>query len=137
MNASTLQQLVTATLTGAMPFPEIVGRLMQEGVDHYQVDYLLLQFRFYGVHGGVVLAPLVLEGLPPVHDTFDVTALKAAIYDSQANGQKFRDFCGRAMTAGVQSYSVFLGGQRVMYVGRQGDHHVEWFPGAGPVDASH
>jgi hypothetical protein len=32
------------------------------------------------------------------------------------------------MQAGVQSYSVFLRGQRVMYIGRQGDHHVEFFP---------
>ena len=137
MNATTLQQLAAATLTGTMPFPEILGRLMQEGVDHYQVDFSLLQFRFYGVAGGVVLAPLVLEGLPPVHATFDVAALKAAIHDSQVNGQKFRDFCRCAMLAGVQSYGVFLSGQRVMYAGRQGDHHVEWFPGAAPVGACH
>jgi uncharacterized protein YbcV (DUF1398 family) len=137
MNATTLQQLATATLTGTMPFAEIVGRLIQEGVDHYQVDYLLMQFRFYGVHGGVVQVPLVFEDLPSVHTPFDVTALQAALHDSQANGQKYRDFCRRAMLAGVQSYSVFLSGQRVMYVGRQGEHHVEWFPGAAPVDAHH
>jgi len=128
MNATTLQQLATATLIGSMPFPDIVGRLMQEGVDHYQVDCLALQFRFYGVQGGVVLAPLLYEGLPPVAQAFDLPALKAAIHDSQTQGQKFRDFCARAMQAGVQSYSVFLRGQRVMYIGRQGDHHVEFFP---------
>jgi uncharacterized protein YbcV (DUF1398 family) len=137
MNATTLQQLATATQTGCMPFPEIIGRLMQEGVDHYQVDFLLRQFRFYGVAGGVVLAPLVMEDLPPVDVRFDVAALKAAIHDSQVNGQKFCDFCRRAMLAGVQSYGVFLSGQRVMYAGRQGDHHVEWFPGAAPGDACH
>lgn len=133
MNASSLQRLATATCTGSMPFPEIVGRLMQEGVDHYQVDYLLLQFRFYSVHGGVVLAPLVFEGLPPVAEAFDLAALKAAILDSQTNDQKFRDFSCRAMKAGVQSYSVFLRGKRAMYVGHQGDHHVEWFPGAAKL----
>lgn len=101
MNATTLQQLATATLTGSMPFPDIVGRLMQEGVNHGQVDCLALQFR---------------------------SALKAAIHHSQTQGQKFRDFCARGMQAGVQSYSVFLRGQRVMYIGRQGDHHLESFP---------
>ena len=131
MNTSTLQQLTTATLTGSLPFPDIVGRLIQEGVEHYQVDYLVLQFRFYDALGGVVLAPLAYEDLPPVNEVFDLPVLKAVIQDSQTQGQPFRDFCVRAMQAGVQSYSVFLRGQRVLYVGRQGDHHVEWFPGAG------
>ena len=131
MNTANLQQLTTATLTGSLPFPEIVGRLIQEGVEHYQVDYLALQFRFYDAHGGVVLAPLAFEGLPQVSGTFDLPALKATILESQTRGQPFQDFCVRAMQAGVQSYSVFLRGQRVLYVGRQGDHHVEWFAGAG------
>jgi hypothetical protein len=26
-----------------------------------------------------------------------------------------------------------LRGQRVTYIGRQGDQHTEWFPGARPV----
>ena len=37
-----------------------------------------------------------------------------------------------AMAAGVQSYFAFLRGQRVTYLGRTGDQHTEWFPGAGP-----
>ena len=131
MNTANLQQLTTATLTGSLPFPEIVGRLIQEGVEHYQVDYLALQFRFYDALGRVVLAPLAFEGLPQVSGTFDLPALKATILESQTRGQPFHDFCVRAMQAGVQSYSVFLRGQRVLYVGRQGDHHVEWFAGAG------
>jgi hypothetical protein len=32
------------------------------------------------------------------------------------------------MEAGVQSYSAFLRGKRVVYLGRQGDLHPEWFP---------
>ncbi len=34
------------------------------------------------------------------------------------------------MAAGVQSYYAFLRGKRVTYLGRAGDEHVEWFPGA-------
>jgi hypothetical protein len=37
--------------------------------------------------------------------------------------------------AGVQGYFAFLRRQRVIYLGRQGDQHVEWFPGAKPGDA--
>jgi hypothetical protein len=39
------------------------------------------------------------------------------------------------MNAGVQGYFAFLRGRRVTYLGRNGDQHVEWFPGAKPNDA--
>ena len=55
------------------------------------------------------------------------------IGDSQRNGQNYRDFTHRAMAAGVQGYYAFLRGRRVTYLGRQGDQHTEWFPGAGSL----
>lgn len=135
MDAENIQQLAAATLEGSMPFPEIVGRLIEEGVEYYLVDYRALRFTFYGVSGGVVVAPLQFERLPEVNSNFDLSSLRAAIHDSQSHGQKFRDFCSRAMAAGVQGYYAFLRGKRVLYMGRQGDQHVEWFPGAAPTDA--
>ena len=107
---------------------------MGEGVEYYQVDYRTLQLTFYGTVGGVVVAPLVFENLPEVGEAFDLIGLRAAIHDSQANGQKFYDFSVRAMSAGVQSYYAFLSGKRVMYLGRLGDQHIEWFPGAKPTE---
>ncbi len=133
MNATTIAQLVQFTLDGSMPFPEIIGRLLQEGVESYRADYRTLCFTFYGADGGVVGVPLQYEGLPAVGEAFHEADLRAAILASQTQGQKFRDFCARAMQAGVQSYEVFLKGQRVLYLGRHGDQHVEWFPGAKPA----
>jgi uncharacterized protein YbcV (DUF1398 family) len=130
MNANSISELAKVTLSGALPFPEIVKRLIAEGVEYYQVDYALLQFTFYGSDGGVVVAPLTVEGLPEIAREFNGPELRAAILDSQQNGQKFTRFCARAMAAGVQSYYAFLRGARVTYLGRAGDHHVEWFPGA-------
>ena len=109
--------------------------MIEEGVEYYLVDYRALRFTFYGAAGGIVVAPLLFEGLPEVGETLDVPDLRAAVRDSQVNGQKFRDFSARAMRAGVQSYFAFLRGKRVLYLGRQGDQHVEWFPGAAPTDA--
>lgn len=134
MNAATIQQLANATLDGSMPFPQIVGHLIEEGVEYYRVDYRALRFTFYGITGGIVVAPLQFEGLPEVNENFQLSSLRAAIHDSQWRGQKFREFCSRAMTAGVQSYYAFLRGKRVMYLGRQGEQHLEWFPGAAPTD---
>ena len=135
MNADVVRKMAEATLKGEMSFPEIVGNLIREGVEYYHVDYVSGSFSFYSASGSVVVAPLAFEGLPEVAPEFSAGDLKAAILDSQQNGQKFRQFCARAMKAGVQSYFAFLRGQRVMYLGCQGDQHVEWFPGAKSGDA--
>jgi uncharacterized protein YbcV (DUF1398 family) len=134
LNADIVLEAAKATLTGSLPFPEIVGKLMATGVEYYHGDYAAQQFSFYSAAGGVVIAPLLFEDLPAIADDFDVTALKAAVLDSQQNGQKFRQFSQRAMQAGVQGYFAFLRGKRVVYMGRQGDQHTEWFPGAKPTN---
>ncbi|NHQ85488.1 DUF1398 family protein [Iodobacter sp. HSC-16F04] len=134
MNANTICELARLTISGGLPFPEIVGRLIAEGVEYYHVDYVRLQFAFYGADGGVVVAPLTIEGLPEVASQLDGPQLRAAILDSQQNSQPFFRFSERAMEAGVQAYYVFLRGKRVSYLGRNGDCHVEWFPGAQHKD---
>ena len=132
MNTRVIAEAARATLDGSIPFPEVVRRLVETGVESYQVDYVALRTSYYGASGDVVTTPIVYEGLPPVAADFDATALRAAILDSQRHGQPYRDFTRRAMGAGVQSYIAFLRGQRVTYWGRGGDQHTEWFPGADP-----
>ena len=82
------------------------------------------------------MAQATLNGslpFPEIARDFNVAELRVAILDSQQNGQKFRMFCQRAMSAGVQGYFAYLRGQRVSYFGRQGDQQIEWFPGAKPL----
>lgn len=86
MNATTIGQLAVATVAGSLPFPEIVGRLMEQGVEYYVVDYRTLQFRFYGAQGGAVEAPLAIEGLPSLQETFDLAGLRAAAPNSSLFG---------------------------------------------------
>lgn len=135
MNANEIALLAKSTLNGSMPFPEIVGKLISNGVEYYHVDYATSSFTFYSASGAAVVAPITIENLPLIAEDFDVAALKAAILDSQQYGQKFREFCGRAVRAGVHGYIAYLRGKRVIYFGRQGDQHTEWFPGAKPNDA--
>jgi uncharacterized protein YbcV (DUF1398 family) len=133
MNADVVQRMARATLAGDLPFPEIVGNLLAEGVEYYRVDYATLQMSFYSGAGGIVVAPLTFENLPAVAADFNGPALREAIVDSQHNGQTFRQFSHRAVLAGVQGYYAFLRGKRVTYLGRQGEQHTEWFPGAKPT----
>jgi uncharacterized protein YbcV (DUF1398 family) len=134
MNAEQVADAARASLAGSRPFPEIVKQLFDNGVEYYQVDYASAAFRFYGPSGAMVTVPLLFEDLPPIAADFDRDALRTAILDSQQNGQKFRAFSQRATAAGVQGYFAFLRGQRVTYFGRQGDQHIEWFPGAKPTE---
>jgi uncharacterized protein YbcV (DUF1398 family) len=133
MNTEIGAEAARDTLAGTMPFPEIVGKLIATGVEYYHVDYVGMRKTFYSAAGAVAVTPIPYEDLPPVAPDFNLAALRAAILDSQQNGQKYRDFTKRAMAAGVQGYIAFLRGQRVTYWGRQGDQHTEWFPGAGPT----
>jgi len=134
MDADAVNSLAKATLNGSLPFPRIVGELIAQGVEYYHVDYASKSFTFYSAAGATVTASLPFEDLPCISSEWSATALKAAIIDSQQHGQKFRQFCERAVLAGVQGYFAFLKGQRVTYLGRGGDQHVEWFPGAKPSD---
>jgi uncharacterized protein YbcV (DUF1398 family) len=135
MNANHIRKLAQATLSGSMPFPEIIEKLVAEGVEYYHVDYLAHQMVFYGEEGSIAIAPLTLAELLDVAKDFDANALKSAIHDSQRHEQKFRDFSRRAAKAGVAGYFAFLRGRQVTYFGRQGNNHIEWFPGANPTDA--
>ena len=134
MDADIVSAMAKATLDGSLPFPEIVGELIAQGVEYYHVDYAAKTLTFYSAAESIVTAALAFEALPAIASGWDAPALKEAILDSQNNGQKFRQFCERAMAAGVQGYFAFLRGQRVTYLGRAGDQHIEWFPGAKPSD---
>lgn len=133
MNSNIISEVAHKTLAGTISFPDVVGQLLAAGVEYYQVDYVGLKKTFYGADGDMVVTPIKYEGLPPVAADFSIEKVRAAILDSQQNGQKYRDFTRRAMAAGVQGYFAFLRGQRVTYYGRQGDQHIEWFPGAAPA----
>lgn len=135
MNTEIVTEAARAALDGSVPFPEIVRRRIETGVESYHVDYVALQKRFYSAAGDVVTTPITYESLPPVATDFDASGLRAAILDSQRHGQHYRDFTRRAMEAGVQGYFAFLRGLRVTFLGRGGDHHTEWFPGAGPASS--
>jgi len=133
MNTEIIAAVARATLAGSMSFPEVVSRLLENGVEYYQVDYVALQKRFYSSTGEVVVTAINYKDLPAVARDFDTETVRAAIFDSQRNAQHYRDFTRRAMAAGVQGYAAFLRGKRVTYWGRQGDSHTEWFPGNSPI----
>lgn len=132
MDSRVVSEAARGTLAGTMPFPEVVRRLIETGVEYYHVDYVALRKTFYSAGGETITTAINYEELPAVAAEFDAAGLRVAILDSQTKGQHYREFTRRAMLAGVQGYMAFLRGQRVTYWGRGGEQHTEWFPGAGP-----
>jgi uncharacterized protein YbcV (DUF1398 family) len=132
MESKIVAEAARATLDGSIPFPEVVRRLIETGVEYYHVDYVELQKTFYSASDEIIKTPIHYEDLPSIASEFNAEALRAAILDSQQNGQHYRDFTKRAMSAGVQGYIAFLRGKRVTYWGRLGDQHTEWFTDAKP-----
>ena len=130
MNPTIIQALSIATLNGSMPFPEIVGKLIEQGIEYYHVDYVIKRKTFYTSQGQWQETAITYHDLPAIAENLDKVALIAAIRDSQLNHQSYYDFSCRAMQAGVQGYIAFLRGQQVTYWGRNGSQHIEWFPGA-------
>ncbi len=97
MNTEIVTEAARATLDGSIPFPEVVRRLTETGVEYYHVDFVSLRQRFYSATGNVVTMPIPFDGLPAVAADFDAEGLCAAILDSQRDGQHYRDFIRRAM----------------------------------------
>lgn len=128
MDTNTVHECLEASVRGTMPFPQIVGRLLEAGVERYTVDFVAMEHRAYGVRGEVDTTPLPSALAGAVAAEFDGTAVQAAIFDSQQRRIAYPEFVARAMSSGVAAYSAFLTGQKVIYWGRRGEFHLEPFP---------
>lgn len=125
------QHCMEAAESGKMSFPHIVGTLTAEGFEGYAIDFRRATATYYLPDGDSI--DLKAHSIDvPVTAAFDVAAIKAAILEAQtlAAGYSYKDFCRKVKAAGCAGYFVSFLGKRVVYSGRTGDTHVEYFPGA-------
>ncbi|MGH7104387.1 MAG: DUF1398 domain-containing protein [Acetobacteraceae bacterium] len=131
------QDLARATLegseSGAMTFPESVRMLMEAGCDGYAVDFRRSTRTYYMPDGEAI--ELETERTAPVAGRFDTAMIKEALSEAQAllPGYIYKSFCAKVARAGCAGYLVSLPGKRVLYYGRTGETHTEYFPGTQPV----
>ena len=136
MNAN-WRDVAEATLkgsdSGAIAFPESVQMLMEVGFDGYAVDFRRVTRIYYMPNGETI--ELATERTEPVAARFDAAVIKQAIREAQAliPGYTYKGFCAKAAGAGCAGYFVSLAGRRVLYHGRTGETHTEYFPGAEPT----
>jgi uncharacterized protein YbcV (DUF1398 family) len=124
-----IQDAVRASITATKTFPEIIGTLIEAGVERYHADYSRGESTFYFADGDslVVASPW---GRHPTGTHFSAADVEAAVRQSQRNEHTFLDFVRKTMAAGCVGYFVQISGRRAQYFGRNGEMHVEPFPGS-------
>lgn len=110
------------------PFPQVVARLGRAGVTAYRADLIRLQSAYYDGDSGIYDHELPLRDGPPVAAEFDEANVVAAVRAIQRGEIGYAEFLRQIMRAGCASYSVFFGGRKAMYFGRDGAHYTEKFP---------
>jgi uncharacterized protein YbcV (DUF1398 family) len=136
MNAN-WQDVAHTTLRGSesgeMTFPEGVRMLMEAGFDGYAVDFRRATRTYYMPDGEAI--ELETERTPSVAERFDPSVIKEALREAQAlvPGYTYKGFCAKVAEAGCAGYLVSLVGKRVLYHGRTGETHTEYFPGTQPA----
>jgi uncharacterized protein YbcV (DUF1398 family) len=136
MNAN-WKDVARATLEGAesntMTFPQSVRMLTEAGFDGYAVDYRRFTRTYHRPDGETL--ELEMERTLPVAEHFDAAVIKGALREAQAlvPGYTYKGFCAKVAGAGCAGYVVSLLGKRVLYYGRTGETHTEYFPGAQPA----
>ena len=132
--AQVMQECAQGALTGVLTFPEIVGKLASIGVERYHADYPRQEITYY-LSGNESLAVSTQHPPHPIAKSFSGTGVENAVRQSQRNEHSYLDFIRKTSEAGCVGYFVQITGRRVIYFGRDGDCHVEYFPSA-PLEAT-
>lgn len=127
MSNQVIHELSVATQQGRMTFPQVVKELLAVGVQSYLVDFASRQKIHYLSDGTTCSVPLILDP-GPIAAEFSSPDLVAAIRAAQADTLRYPEFVKRSTAAGVIGYWAFLTGKRVIYLGREGEQHIEEFP---------
>jgi uncharacterized protein YbcV (DUF1398 family) len=123
------QTCLDAAESNTMAFPQIVGRLMQEGFESYAIDYRQSTATYFLPDDDSVVLPM-RHGNRSVAPTLNTAAVQDAIREAQqlAPGYTYAGFCVKVMAAGCAGYIVSFSGRRAVYFGRTAETHVERFP---------
>ncbi len=130
-NTEAIREVLVETHAGKLIFPQVVERMLAAGVSSYFVDLLRSGDIVYLDNDTTITEPVHLP-LAPVATEFSKSAVVAAIRSAQKDEIRYPEFMRQAAAAGVVAYWAFLTGKKVIYFGRKGEFHVEYFPGAAP-----
>lgn len=126
-----------------LSFSETVSQLASLGVTRYRVDYIARNITAYSTSVSTTNTPIAPQAdttpLPQGHDAYtfgswDKDGIVLAVRKAQAAEGSYLDFSREVVRSGVVEYTVYVGGQRVVYMGSEGEVWMEWFDGGGGDD---
>lgn len=130
MNESTraaIQSTFEASSQGSIHFGQVIGQLLDAGVESYHVDYRSGRTTYYLPDGNT--ADFNFERPQNgIADAFDGDAVRAAILGAQQGRVMYPEFKKLSQRAGCVAYTVWIAGRHVVYLGRRGETHIERFP---------
>jgi uncharacterized protein YbcV (DUF1398 family) len=127
MDTPAIHAVMAETQAGKLRFPDVVGRLLNAGVESYFVDFARGLETLYMTNGESHTEAMVLP-MRSIAENFSNEGIIAAIRGAQADTVRYPEFVERSAAAGVIAYWAFLTGQKVVYFGRKGEIHTEEFP---------
>ena len=122
-----LETCTRASEDATLLFPQIVGMLIQVGVEQYHADLQRSEKTYYLPDGQSYVVACTPSSVA-IAEAFDAQAVEAAIRASQAKQIVYAEFIARIAAAGCTSYFVSMAGKRAVYFGRTAESHVEHFP---------
>jgi len=128
MNPKIIEECIALSLAAKIKFPEVISRLQAEGVERYLCDLVGLRVHYYSTKGGCCTLSLAYKAAP-VALHFDAAAVKKSVASSQKGEITYVQFLDQIIAAGCAHYEVYITGKKVIYFGRDGNQHVELFPG--------
>lgn len=127
MNTQKIKEVIALTHEGKITFPQVVGILTSEGIESYHVDYIRSENSYYLSNGESHIEAVPHKFPTPAKD-FSADKVKASIKRIQAGEIDYNTFSDEVIQAGCVYYIACLSGKRVIYIGREGDMHIEYFP---------
>ena len=126
---NTMIEASRASDEGNQSFGAIVKQLADVGIERYHQDFLRSERTYYMPDGeSEVVRNDAVDATPAPR--FSAAGVEEAVRAVQAGAIRYKEFCRQAVESGCVGYLVSLVGRRVVYYGRTGDMHVEYFPGA-------
>jgi uncharacterized protein YbcV (DUF1398 family) len=122
-----IRETFIASNQGHIHFAEVVGKLVQAGVESYQVDYRSNQ-SIYHNHQDEALILTMTPSEQTIAQEFSAEKIVAAIRGAQLGTVMYPEFKRLSKETGCVGYTVWIVGRQVTYFGRKGETHVERFP---------
>jgi len=127
MDINIIKECNRLAADGKITFPEVVEKFMAAGIERYHIDFVWGSNIYYWPNGDVHVEPAHKFN---VAENLDKQKIAATVAEIQQGKINYTQFVEKITTAGCSHYYAALTGKRVIYSGRNGDSHTEFFPGS-------